>query len=108
MENILERIRKYENIHIVFWLMKDICWMLELKTLGAIMILPAMSLAVYLVKRTWHIREVFVNAAIFFWILANSYWMLIEFFNNNEYKDLAAIPFACGFLCIGIFYLKKN
>lgn len=111
MEHILIKIRKYENIHIVFWLMKDICWMLELKTLGALMIAPALFLAVYLTIKTWHIREVYFNAAIFFWILANSYWMLMEFFNDNQYKDLAAIPFACGFVCIGLFYfwgIKKS
>lgn len=104
---MLEKLRKYENLHIVFWLMKDICWMLELKIFGALMIAPTLFLAIYLVKKTWHEREVFINTAIFFWISANSFWMLMEFFNGNRYKDFAAIPFACGFICVALFYSKR-
>jgi len=31
----------------------------------------------------------------------------MEFFNHNIYKNYAAIPFACGFLFVGIFYAKN-
>lgn len=105
MELIL-KIRRYENLHIVFWLIKDTCWMLELKWLGAIMILPTLFLAVYLIAKTWHEADVHVNIAIFFWITANSFWMMMEFFNDNQYKYYASIPFALGFLFVGIFYAK--
>ncbi len=94
-------------MHIVFWLTKDTCWMLELKALGAVMIAPTLFLAVYLVIKTVGTKDVYINTAIFFWILANSFWMLMEFFNNNQYKNFAAIPFGIGFLFVGLFYLNN-
>ena len=102
--DLLDKIRKYESMHIVFWLVKDTCWMLELKVLGAIMIAPTMFLAVYLVLKTLRTKDFHINMAIFFWILANSFWMIMEFFNNNQHKHFAVIPFGCGFLCVAAFY----
>lgn len=95
-------------MHIVFWLLKDSCWMLELKWLGAIMILPTLTLALYLVFKTLKTRDVYINIAIFFWISANSFWMMMEFFNDDKYKNFAAIPFALGFLFVGLFYLSGD
>jgi hypothetical protein len=105
--DLLDKIRKYESMHIVFWLMKDTCWMLELKVLGAIMIAPTLFLAVYLILKTARTKDVYINTAIFFWILANSFWMLMEFFNNNHYKNFAAIPFSIGFMFVGVFFIQN-
>ena len=104
--DLLQKIRKYENLHIVFWLIKDSCWMLELKWLGAVMMVPTLFLALYLVMKTFNSIDVYISLAIFFWILANSYWMMMEFFNDDHYKSLAAIPFGLGFIMVGVFYLK--
>ena len=105
--DLLQKIRKYENLHIVFWLIKDSCWMLELKWLGAIMMFPTLLLAGYLVVKTWHGPDGFLSAAILFWIMANSHWMMMEFFNDNHYKNFAAIPFALGFVMVVLFYWKS-
>lgn len=102
--DLLDKLRKYESMHIVFWLMKDSCWMLELKVLGAIMIAPTLFLAFYLMFKTLGTKDIYINTAILFWILANSFWMLMEFFNHNQYKNFAAIPFAIGFMFVGAFY----
>lgn len=102
--DLFDKIRKFENLHIVFWLVKDTCWMLELKWLGALMILPTVALAVYLVIKTLKLREFFINMAIFFWISANSFWMIMEFFNDNQFKYFASIPFGLGFVFVAIFY----
>jgi hypothetical protein len=99
------RIRKYENLHIVFWLVKDSCWMMEFRTLGAIMIIPTFLLAVYLVVKTIGHREVYINSAILCWITANSYWMIVEFFNDDQYKELSAIPFLIGFVFVALYYI---
>ena len=104
--DLLDKVRKYESMHIVFWLIKDSCWMLELRSLGAIMIIPTIFIALYILIKTRQTIDFYLNAAILFWISANSYWMLIEFFNNNELRYFAAIPFAFGFLFVGIFYWK--
>lgn len=104
--DLINRIRNYENIHIVFWLIKDTCWMLELKWLGALAMIPTLFVAIYIIFKTYHTKEVYINAAIFFWILANSFWMMMEFFNGDRYKYYASIPFALGFLFVSIFYYR--
>jgi hypothetical protein len=88
--------------------MKDSCWMLELKLLGTCMIFPTVFLAVYLAVKTVGTRDFYLNTAIFFWISANSFWMLMEFFNENQYKNFAAIPFALGFVFVAVFYLVSG
>jgi hypothetical protein len=104
--DLLDKIRKFESMHIVFWLVKDTCWMLELRWLGAVMIVPAIYLAVYITVKTWNTKDVYLNAAIFFWITANSFWMMMEFFNDSQLKDLATIPFVIGLFFVALFYWK--
>ena len=106
--HVVDRIRKYENLHIVFWLIKDSCWMLEFKWLGTVIMFPTLFLAIYLVLKTLKTIDFYINLAILCWILANSFWMLMEFFNNNHYKLLAAIPFGLGLLFVAIFYWKNH
>ncbi len=103
---LLDKIRKYESTHVVFWLIKDTCWMLELKWLGAIMVAPTIGIAIYIVYKTIGTIDLYINLAILFWISANSFWMMMEFFNDNEYRYFASIPFALGFIFVGIFYFK--
>ena len=105
--DLLLKIRKYESLHILLWLIKDTCWMLELRWLGAIMMVPTLILAFYIIYKTIGTIEFYINTAVFFWISANSFWMMMEFFNNSVYKDYAAIPFALGFLFVGVFYYKS-
>jgi hypothetical protein len=92
----------------VFWLVKDTCWMLEVKWLGALMIVPTISVAIYIIYKTRQSIEVWISCAVLAWITANSFWMLMEFFNHNQLKDLAAFPFALGFLFAGLYYLKSR
>ena len=107
MEHIL-KIRKYENLHIVFWLIKDTCWMMEWRTLGLILIAPTIFIAFFISLKTRTESEFFINLAITFWIIANSFWMCCEFLGHVELKNYAAIPFTFGFISTGIFYLKKH
>ena len=56
------------------------------------------------------------NLAIAFWISANSYWMISEFFGFDEVhiwrhfegKHLAIIPFAIGALILAFYYLVQK
>ncbi len=95
-------------MHILFWLIKDSCWMLELKWLGAIMIIPTLFLAIYIVIKTTGNVDFYINMAVFFWISANSFWMVMEFFNHNQHKNLASIPFALGFIFVALFFYKTR
>ena len=103
------RFRKMENMHIIFWLLKDISWCMVWKPLGIIMIVPTLVIAIWIAfKNKNFVSEVCHNFAIVFWISANSFWMLSEFFNFDETilffgltgKQSAMIPF-----CIGLFFL---
>ncbi|MES2678865.1 MAG: hypothetical protein V4635_03230 [Bacteroidota bacterium] len=99
--------KRIENLHIIFWLVKDTCWMLELKWLGAAMMLPTLGLAIYFIYKTFYSIDLYLNAAIFFWILANSYWMMAEFFNDGAQKELAILPFSLGIVMVLTLYWKN-
>jgi hypothetical protein len=86
------RFRRLENMHIAFWLMKDISWCMIWKTLGIIMIVPTLSVAIYIAYRTKTIKsELAHNLAIVFWISANAYWMISEFFGFDGCNCLERI-----------------
>ncbi|HSC53299.1 MAG TPA: hypothetical protein VLC98_06765 [Phnomibacter sp.] len=103
-----------ENLHIVFWLFKDISWCLIWKPLGIIMIIPTFVISLVIAWRTRQfVSEVCHNIAISVWIAANSYWMISEFFEFDEkivtgditYKHLALIPFLSGVVILAYYYL---
>jgi hypothetical protein len=107
------RYRRLENLHIVFWLIKDLCWCLVFPPLGIAMIFPTLLISLVITWRNRHIvTELAHNLAISLWITANSYWMISEFFHFDEevlsgsitYKHVAVIPFALGILCLLWYY----
>ncbi len=108
------RYRKMENLHIVFWLFKDISWCMIWKPLGIAMIIPTLAIAIIIAVRTrQYVSELCHNLAIVFWISANSYWMISEFlhFDTNillgeyTFKHLSLLPFVMGILVLGYYYL---
>jgi hypothetical protein len=112
--NIPIAYRKMENLHIVFWLFKDIAWCLSLKLLGVTMIIPTMAISIIIAWRTRKIvSELCHNLAITVWISANSFWMCTEFFGVDHLvvfgattvKHLAMIPFVTGVLILAYYYL---
>ncbi len=105
--------RKMENLHIVFWLLKDIGWCLIWQPLGIIMIFPTLLISIVIAYRTrGMMSELCHNLAITLWITANSYWMISEFlhfdariaFGTVTYKHLALIPFLSGLACLIYYY----
>jgi len=117
MYEIPARYRKMENMHIVFWLLKDVSWCMIWKPLGIAMIVPTLSIAIIIAWRTRDIKaELAHNLAITFWISANAYWMISEFFffdsihiwQQFEGKHLAIIPFTIGVLILFNYYLFQK
>jgi hypothetical protein len=103
-----------ENLHIVFWLFKDISWCMIWKPLGIAMIFPTLIIAIIISMRTRQLMsELCHNVAIVFWIAANSYWMISEFLHfdamtvtgNITYKHLAVIPFGIGIVVLAYYYI---
>ena len=103
-----------ENLHIVFWLFKDLSWCMIWKPLGIAMILPTLLISIVIAWRTRNfVSELCHNLAIIVWITANSYWMISEFFSFDNlpllgiftYKHLALIPFTLGILLLFYYYV---
>jgi hypothetical protein len=108
------RYRRMENMHIIFWLIKDISWCMIWQPLGIAMIFPTLIIAVIIAIRTrQYMSELCHNLAIVVWITANSYWMISEFFHfeskplfgNYTFKHLAIIPFVMGLLFLAFYYV---
>jgi len=111
------RIRRMENMHIVFWLMKDISWCMLWRELGIAMIVPTLSVAIWIAWRNREIKsELAHNLAIVFWISANAYWMISEFFEfdaapiwkNYAGKHFALIPFSIGAGILLYYYVVQR
>jgi hypothetical protein len=111
------RFRKIENLHIVFWLLKDLSWCLTWKVLAVSMIFPTLSIAIWIAWKSRSIKsELSHNLAVVFWITANAYWMTSEFlhfdekivWNNFTGKNMALIPFLIGALILIYYYLFQR
>ena len=109
------RFRKMENMHILFWLIKDISWCMIWRPFGIAMIFPTLIVAIIITLQTRKVlSELCHNLAVILWISANSYWMISEFFHFDSdpllreytFKHLAIIPFALGiFILIYYYYI---
>jgi hypothetical protein len=112
--NIPIKYRRMENLHIVFWIFKDIGWCMGFTLLGITMIVPTLLISIIIAWRTRTIvSELCHNIAITVWISANSFWMCTEFFGVDHLaigygftvKHLAMIPFLIGMLILAYYYI---
>lgn len=101
------RFRKIENLHILFWLIKDLCWLMEYRVIGMFMIIPTLFISIYFTFKNYKIpAELFHNLAIAIWIMTNSAWMISEFYAFDEMvKPYLWIPFSLGFVLLAYYYL---
>jgi hypothetical protein len=97
--------RWIENGHIYLWLIKDTCWAMEWKMGGIFMILPTVAVAFYILWKSRMVRaELYHNIAVCLWILANSIWMIGEFFDGDT-RPYAAGLFLIGLILLSFYYL---
>lgn len=98
-------LRTNENFHILLWLLKDLCWVLDLKVAGLVMIAPTVAMALVI---TWQCRgdlgELLHAVAVVLWILANGTWMIGEFFFADGTRPLASTFFVAGLLVVAWYY----
>ena len=101
------KFRNLENLHVLFWLVKDICWCIGFKPLGIAMIFPTLFAAIYIMIRNRYIvSELTHNLAIIFWITANSMWMIFEFTGTDDrLKNYCLIPFLSGLVILFYYYI---
>jgi hypothetical protein len=103
--SLFKNIREYENLHIALWLIKDTCWVTSFKTLGMVMIIPTLTVAIHLAWRSRkNISDLFHNVAVCLWIMANATWMTGEFFYSDGLRPYAMIFFAAGLMVVAIYY----
>lgn len=99
-------LRTSENFHIVLWLLKDLCWVMDLHVAGVVMVVPTVAMAVHI---TWQCRddigELLHSLSVVLWIVANSIWMLGEFFLSDSTRPLAAAFFVAGLLTVSWYYV---
>jgi hypothetical protein len=100
-------IKKAENFHIVLWLFKDLFWVADIHTAGMVMIVPTISLAIYITWKTRkHTEDMLVNLSVTFWITANSIWMTGEFFYKDGMRPYAIAFFILGLCTVAAAYVK--
>lgn len=99
-------IRKFENFHILLWLIKDLCWVIAWKPLGVLMIIPTLLFAIYItfINRSDK-AELIHNLAVCFWICANSVWMLGEFYYEDSTRPIAIGFFILGLSMVLVYYI---
>lgn len=95
-----------DNLNILFWLIKDACWLMGLGTLATLMIAPTLIASVWFTRKARHSwPDLAHNLAVTLWICANSWWMVNELFWNDRYTSWSLIPFAAGLLILLLFYV---
>ncbi|MBS3915021.1 MAG: hypothetical protein KG003_11005 [Bacteroidetes bacterium] len=100
-------LRKKENLHIVFWLIKDFAWIMDFHTLGVSMAIPTILLSVWLTYKSFSVKsDFFHNLAVTCWIAGNSIWMWGEFFYNDGTRAYAIPAFVAGLSVLGIYYIS--
>lgn len=99
-------LRKKENLHIVFWLIKDFSWLINFKILGMAMAVPTIFLSIWL---TWksrnHRMDFYHNCAVSSWICGNAIWMYGEFYCDDCSRPFAVPAFVLGFCFIAWYYV---
>ncbi len=99
------KLREYENFHIVLWLFKDTCWLMEFKLGGLVMIVPTVLAAFHI---TWlgrsNTANLYHNLAVSHWICGNAVWMVGEFFFNDTLRPFAKALFSIGFVFLAAYY----
>ena len=57
---MLKSIRKFENLHIACWLLKDTCWVLDMRVFGVIMIFPTLFLS-FFDENSWIVVDQYLD-----------------------------------------------
>lgn len=98
-------IKLLDTLHIPLWLVKDISWLMFWKPIGIFMIFPTVFVALLLCIATRHITDkLMLNLSILCWILANSNWMVGEFFELN-FRPLSFVFFSIGIVTMTIYFI---
>jgi len=65
--------------HVISWLLKDIFWTMKWSFMATAMVLPTISLAIYIFMKEKESKD--SNLVLLSWLLMNIFWMLHELQN---------------------------
>lgn len=103
---MIASLRANENVHVVLWLLKDLCWLMEYRVAGLVMVAPTVAMAVHIAWRSrTDQRDVFHALAVILWIMANSTWMVGDFFFGGKGHGVAQILFLMGLGILAFYYV---
>lgn len=98
-------VRRFENIHIAFWLLKDFSWCSNWKWFGTAMVLPTLVVAGRIMcSPERKPADLVHNIAVCFWAVANVTWMTGEFFFQDKARGLAQVFFTVGIAVLAVYY----
>jgi hypothetical protein len=98
----LNQIRKLENLHIGFWLLKDASWCQHWVAVGLLAAIPTLVISI---RIAWYSRhsasEMVHNISVCLWIVANVIWMIGEFFFDDTTRNISKLFFFSRFITFG-------
>jgi hypothetical protein len=75
-----KKIWNIHEIHVISWLLKDIFWTLKWTWFATWMVLPTITLAIYIFIKDKESRD--SNLVLLSWLFMNIFWMLHELHNS--------------------------
>ena len=91
---------RLEHFHSLLWLLKDMCWLQLWPTLGPIILVPTVGLAVFISWKSFSDRfQFFQNLSVMFWLTANAIWMVGELFYDDTTRPYSLIFILMGLVC---------
>ena len=107
-ETDTNKYRAIENFHIVLWLIKDLSWCMIWRPLALFMILPTFIFAIFITyNNRKNSSELFHNLSVLMWIIANSVWMIGEFYFEDGLKSISFVFFMGGLVLLAYYYISK-
>ncbi|NOT35943.1 MAG: hypothetical protein HOP11_01035 [Saprospiraceae bacterium] len=106
----MSKIKRFENFHILLWLLKDTSWLLEFRIFATMIAIPTIAVAIHIayLSYKWKKFDFWLQVAVCFWISANSYWMTCELFGYEELENYAVILFVLGFISTFIYFGSRK
>lgn len=101
-------VRGAENVHIYFWIAKDICWLFNSKIGLFFGSCSLMWLGVLLYYSILHgnNEESYMVVARFWWLLGNFIWMTSNIlYNDDRYSYQARISLMIGIIMVIIYFI---
>lgn len=101
---LFKKIKKQylEQLHVLFWILKDMLWCIELKPLAIGLGIITILYSIFVI----YLKPRLLNFAILCWILANFFWMCSDFYSVNT--SYFYIPlFLLGVIFGGLSFYKK-